>query len=89
MAKGISSFKEELDNEIQNTSTYINSFIVSEVMVDTNLTTRITDLENDVGHQISIENPTGSNSAAACNRIKKILHCRTKRCGKGFSRYQT
>ena len=55
-ATGFNSFKQELDTEIQNTSNYINSVVLAEGIVDSNLTTRITDLEQNVGETADISN---------------------------------
>ena len=55
-ATGYNSFQEELDTEIQNTSNFINSVVIAEGVVDSNLTTRISDLENDVGNVADVAN---------------------------------
>jgi len=75
-ATGYNNFQDkidELNTEIQNTSNYINSVVVAEGIVDSNLTTRITDLENDVGHQISISNPTASGLFLTTNALGFLI----------------
>ena len=72
-AKGYNSFQEELDTEIQNTSNYINSVVIAEGVVDSGFTSRITDLEDDVGHQVSLTHPVASGLFLITDGISVLL----------------